>query len=42
MTNRQGAPLPTRPRNGLNIPRLHDDTIAIIHIKKTEIQQLPN
>ena len=33
MTNRQGAPPPTRPRFGLNIPRLHDDAIAIKHVK---------
>ena len=33
MTNRQGAPSHTRPRIGLIIPRLYDDTIAIMHVK---------
>ena len=33
MTNRQEAPPPTRPWIGLNIPWLHDDTIAIKHVK---------
>ena len=30
----QGASPPTRPGIGLNIPRLHDDKIAIKHVKK--------
>ena len=34
MTNRQGAPPPTRPRIGFNIPRLNYDTIAVKHVKK--------
>ena len=37
MTNRQGAPLPTRPRIGFNISRLHDDTIAVKHVKKLKL-----
>ena len=33
MTNRKGAPPPTRPRINFNIPRLLDDTIAVKHVK---------
>ena len=33
MSNRQGAPPPTQPRIKLIIPQLHDDIIAITHVK---------